>query len=336
VKQAEKKEDKAAAPVDPAASAKREAKRLERMLAGAQDLERWMADLVRHGISDLPGKGYAYWQGVAARLVDAQASGLAAAVRQMETATATGEAWQQRTLVQMGRTQLLTTALQRLPELADPIAHDVRTAVGWPTDKEEVLGTTDRVEDQWLVTGVSFDESDRLCERRVWLRGLQSSRQALLLDFSHGQRKFDNGFVVGTMVKSTLAFYPGSWPLRALMIDPPVLLEQTSALDPAERWDLALEPVSCAIGANPWLQRLPLALGHGVPKPDGNRWLMLDAEHRAMPMRVSDSDGWQLKALSGGLPLQVFGEWMGERWRPLTAWRGGSTQPCWTEGSFLQ
>lgn len=52
-------------------------------------------------------------------------------------------------------------------------------------------------------------------------------------------------------------------------------------------------------------------------------------------MRMSVDDGWQLGALSGGHPLSIFGEWLGERLRPLSAWRGESTQPCWTEVTSL-
>lgn len=186
---AEKKAEKAAQteakPADPEAAAKREAKRLDRMLTGARDLERWMADLVKHGLSDLPAKPATFWREAAARLVDAQAGGLAAAVRQIESTVSSGEGWQQRTLLQMGRVQLLTEAMQRIESLPELLRHDVRGSAGWAMDKEDVLAANDRVSDAWQVLGISHDENEKLWERRVWLRGSSSSRNALLLDFSH-------------------------------------------------------------------------------------------------------------------------------------------------------
>jgi hypothetical protein len=337
-KQAENKaEQTEAKPADPEAVAKREAKRLGRMITGARDLERWMADLIRQGISDLPSKPVTFWREAAARLVDAHAGGLAAAVRQLESAVSSGSEWQQRTLLQMGRIQLLTDAMQRLDALPDPLRHDVRSNAGWAMDKEEVLAGNNRVEDLWHVQGVSHDENEKLWERRVWLRGERSGQNALLLDFSHGGRRFEKVFVPGTAVKAALVFFPSASPLRALVCEPqssvgdsttkiPYLL--TSAVD--SQWDTALYPISEALAANPWLQRLPLSLT-ATPTHHDHRWFARDAEAREVPLRIGNEDGWQLLALSGGHPLTLFGEWLGDRWRLLSAWRANEPTPCWTE-----
>jgi hypothetical protein len=348
---AEKKAEKAvqaeSKPADPEAAAKREAKRLERMINGAQDLERWMADLVRHGLADLPAKPVTFWRDAAARLVDAQSGGLATQVRQLESTVSSGEGWQQRTLVQMGRIQLLTEAMQRIESMPELLRHDVRSSAGWAMDKEDVLAANDRVADAWHVLGISHDENEKLWERRVWLRGSASGRIALLLDFSHGGRRFDQVFVPGTVVKATLCFFPSASPLRALWVDEPQgaqssaekkeeNLLRTSATSAVEAtWDAAFASVADALAGQPWFQRLPLTLCHGVPVFRDLRWYLRDAEGREVQMRMSTDDGWQLCALSGGHPLRIFGEWLGERLRPLSAWRGASTQPCWTEVTSL-
>jgi len=334
-KQAEKKaaeaEGKKEAPVDPAASAKREAKRLDRMLAGASDLERWMADMVRHGMADLPGKPATFWREAAARAVDAQAPGLGHGIRQLGSVVSSGDGWQQRALLQMGRLQLLTEAMQRLSSLPENLRHDVRASAGWPADKDEVFAAGNTVEDTWWIQGVSDEENERLWERRVWLRGSQSKRQALLLDFSHGQRRYEHSYVPGMMVKASLAFFPGSAPLRALMVNPPQVATAPIESGEISNWEQAMEPVAQAMSGNPWLHRHPVLLHHATPHLIGNRWMACDAESRAVPLRVSDDDGWQLLALSGGHPMRIFGEWLGESWRPLSAWLGNDTTPCWTE-----
>lgn len=334
-KQAEKKESKVAVPAGPEVAAKREAKRLDRMIGGARDLERWMADLVRHGIADLPTKPVNFWREVAARLVDAQASGLGHAVRQLEATVSSGEGWQQSALMQMGRMQLLTDAMQRLDTLPEPLRQDVRAFAGWPSDKEDVLAAGDCLEDTWLVQGVSYDEHEKLWERRVWLCGLQSQRQAFLLDFSHGQRRYDHGFVPGMAVKAKLAFFPSAYPLRALLTNVPQSIETNVATSEAHSWDSALDSIATALGSSPWMQRLPLMLHGATPISHGNRWFVLDTDLRAVPLRISEEDGWQLLALSGGHPLSIFGEWLGDRWRPLTAWSVDESTPCWTEAVVL-
>lgn len=331
-KQAEKKAAQAEVkPADPAATAKREAKRLDRMVTGAKELELWMADLVRQGMSDLPGKPPHFWQGTAARLVDAQAGGLAAMVRRLEDAVNSGQGWEQQTLLQMGRIQLLTEAMQRLEALPELLQHDVRSQAGWPLDKEEVIAANDRVADVWHVLGVSHDENERLWERRVWLRGVQSGREAMVLDFSHGGRRFERIFVPGMAIKATICYFPSASPLRALVVDDPA--ETKAALNghAVTTWDRALEPIANALAKQPWFQRLPVLLHQTTPVLRDRRWLARDAENREAPLRVSDADGWQLLALGGGHPITIFGEWLGDRWRPLSAWRPNEPSPCWTE-----
>ena len=58
-----------------------------------------------------------------------------------------------------------------------------------------MLATGERLNDLWLVLGVSYAEENKLWRRRVWLRGQNSGRTALLLDFSHGGKHFEQSFV---------------------------------------------------------------------------------------------------------------------------------------------
>src|SRR5271157_2988284 len=62
---------------DSAAQAKRAAGREARVAAGLDELKRWLLDLVRQGLASVPGRPYGFWESVAARMVDAQAPGVA-------------------------------------------------------------------------------------------------------------------------------------------------------------------------------------------------------------------------------------------------------------------
>jgi len=55
-----KKVEKSEKVADPAAKAKRAAKREENVTAGVQELDRWLRDLVRQGLANLPEKDYQF------------------------------------------------------------------------------------------------------------------------------------------------------------------------------------------------------------------------------------------------------------------------------------
>lgn len=77
----EKKVEKADKPVDEAAQAKRQENREKKVADGIEELLLWIKDIVRNGIINLPEKGFAFWEQMAKRMVDAQAPGLAGMVR---------------------------------------------------------------------------------------------------------------------------------------------------------------------------------------------------------------------------------------------------------------
>src|SRR5687767_4858191 len=68
-------------PPDPEAQAKRAQRREERVAAGVEELRRWLADLVRRGLAEAQRESWDFWEQPAARMVDAQAPGLASRLR---------------------------------------------------------------------------------------------------------------------------------------------------------------------------------------------------------------------------------------------------------------
>lgn len=108
----EQKQENKGQPADPAA-AKREASRLKRMAAGLDDLERWMCDLIRHGLGQLsgtpPGRGSrrAAWS-------TRSFPGIAARLRNLQGVTSSGEDWPGVVLAQFGQLQLLIDAFRHL------------------------------------------------------------------------------------------------------------------------------------------------------------------------------------------------------------------------------
>jgi hypothetical protein len=304
-----------AAPADPEAAARREAARLKRMAEGLDDLERWLADRLRQGLAQLPAQPE-IWDETAARMVDAQLPGMALRLRRAGERIQ-GENWPARVLAQLGQMQLLIEAFRRLDKLPSAQADDVRTALGLPPAREAVLAEGERVADDWFVLGQSIEEEDRLWVRRVWLRGQRSGRDALLLDYAHGSRRFEAVYITSSRRTMTLAFYPGAGALRAIPLDDGSV---GPAEPPAATLAVSLDRLANALAANPWQWPQPLLADDGVPRRDASGW-SLSTGAGTVPLGIADADGWPIVAESGGWPLLMFGEWDGETLRPLSCWR---------------
>ena len=208
-KKEERQVEKAAAPVDEKVAEKREAQRWRRIEGAAQELQRWLADQIARGLGALNAEVLKAWQTMAARMVDAQAPGLAARVREAAAGLNQGADAPEQTLQRLGLLHLICEGLQRRTQLPLAVQADLRSAAGWPHDKAEVLADGQRVPDRWTVLGnVTEERDDKLTERRVWLQGERSGRRALLLEHVFGGRGFDTPWLAGTAVEATLAFFP--------------------------------------------------------------------------------------------------------------------------------
>ena len=200
----------------------------------------------------------------------------------------------------------------------------MRAAVGLVADKEDVLNSGERVQDDWLVLGQSVAEEGKLWRRRVWLRGQAGGRMALLLDFSHGGRRFEQVFMSGSVVRATLVFYPSAAALRALLVDAPVLSAHAVA-PPLCTLPEALEGLAQSLAAQPWQWPRPLVFSDGVPVRVQEQWFLHTPAGQIVPLDVPTEDGWQLLALGGGQALHVAGEWDGRQLQPLSAWQSATT-----------
>ena len=85
-----------------AAKDKRVAERQRKVEIGLEELERWLRDLVRQGLAHAQQQSARYWDGMAERLWDAQARGLANWLRELASIPASGEGWGERLLAQLG------------------------------------------------------------------------------------------------------------------------------------------------------------------------------------------------------------------------------------------
>jgi hypothetical protein len=315
---------------DPEAARRRAERRAERITAGAVELEQRLTDLLRGGLAAAEQAGYGLWEESAARMVDAQAPGLAARVRELGAIPSSGPGWPVRLLEECALIHLLVQGWLRRERLPDGLAATVRSRIGLsgPAD-----GPPTR--DHWLVLA-QYDTSDsHLTTRRIWLHGTESARTALLLSYGAAGRAPELALPVGLAFEADLSAYAGAGQLRVALgeqVTPPApTAVRPQGMTTAE----ATVRYGEALRSDPWLDSYPVTLNRVIPTPAGDAWQLADADgDLALPVTASAASRpglWRLAALSGGAPVTVFGECGHRGFTPLTAWpegRGEAVSLC--------
>jgi hypothetical protein len=308
-------------PADPAAARRRAEQREARVALGLTELDRWLCDQVRQGLAASQRSGYRHWDDIAARMVDAQAPGLAERLRALAGVPYSGPGWDGRLLEEYALLRLLATACRDQEKLPPPLRETVRSRVGFTIRRADVLASVTPVRDHWHVLARRDLDQDRIRTRRTWLRGRRTGRTALVLSFAAVGQSLDDSLTVGTETDADLAFYPGSCPLRALVATRYDTVPAGSP--PGVTVAGLLSGYAAALGADPWLDTWPAVLDATparAPRP-----CLYDAAGDAVPLHPGAGDCWPLFALSGGHPLTVAGEWTPRGLWPLTAWDEGGT-----------
>ncbi|RPE41370.1 SWIM zinc finger protein [Streptomyces sp. Ag109_O5-1] len=311
------------AAADPEAARRRAEKRAERVTAGATELEQRLTDLLRGGLAAAEQARYGLWEETAARMVDAQAPGLAARVRELGAIPASGPGWPVRLLEECALLHLLDQGWLRRDRLPEGLAATVRSRIGLPASADGPP-----VRDRWLVLA-QYDTVDvKLTTRRIWLHGAGTGRTALLLSYGAAGRAPELALPVGLALDAELSAYPGTGGHRAALGERFAAPAPLPLRPPGIPTARAAARYGEALREDPWLESVPVTLERVVPVPDGDSWQLADADSKlALPLTPAARSRpglWQLVALSGGAPVTVFGECGHRGFTPLTAWAEGA------------
>jgi hypothetical protein len=313
---------RAAGPADPDAAKRRADRRAVRVEGGAAELEQRLTDLLRGGLAGADRGGYQQWDEIAARMVDAQAPGLATRVRELGAVAATGGDWPSRLLEETALLHLLARGFLGREGLPGPLAETVRARIGFTVDSAELLaGPT--VRGQWLVLAQYDAADERLTSRRIWLYDEGAGRFALLLSFGAAGRAPELTLPVGSLLDAELAYHPSALPLRAALGPHQVMAARPGTAPRGTAVAPALASYGTALADDPWLDAWPVLLGDVTPVPGPGGWQLADASSQdALPVATSTPPAtlWRLAAVSGGHPTAVFGELGPTGLRPLAAW----------------
>ncbi|MFJ4696759.1 MULTISPECIES: SWIM zinc finger family protein [unclassified Streptomyces] len=303
---------------DPEAARKRAERRAERVTAGARELEQRLADLLRGGLASAERAGYGMWEETAARMVDAQAKGLATRVRELGAIPGSGPGWPVRLLEESALLHLLVRGWTQRESLPAPLAATVARRLGLP----ETAPPPEGERDVWLVLGQYDTQEGSLTTRRIWLHGTRTGRTALLLSYGAAGAAPEVSLPVGLGLDAELRFHPAR-PRATLgeRFGPVVpVAGRPRGLPLAE----AAERYGALLAEDPWLDSWPVTLDGVIPVRGPDGWQLAEpSTGTALPLPrsfTSTSGLWRLLATSGGRPLRVFGECGHRGFQPLAAW----------------
>ncbi len=307
-KEAKKTEAVAEKPVDAAAQAKRHQAREQKVSDGIEDLLVWIKDIVRNGIMNLPEKSRSYWEGMAKRMIDAQAPGLAGMIKGLADTAFFKEGWQTPFLDNLLSIYLVAKGYQNRERLLPLLQQDIRSLIGFSQNQDE-LRDQQGINDNWLVLAKQVTEEDNLTVEKFWLYGTQTHHYALILQFVVRGQGATISLTPGMYIEAELVFFPAVNPMRALIKKqivakaklPDILFESWKEIAENETQQCAHLPVR---------NERPYLLKQVRLVPYKNTWWLKDKEDNVMAMPEQPAALWRLLALSGGKPadMAVIGE----------------------------
>jgi hypothetical protein len=332
-------------PADPKASARaaaqRERARVEReaaVLAGLDDLDRWILDQLAQGMATFAQRSQQAVRTLSKRLVDAKAGALAGRLDLLA-----GELFRQPedqradvAIERLAALTLITSAYRHQDRLPAALREDVRRAVGWSVRREELLAdaSAPRLVTSWIVAAnLSEVQPDKLRRLETWMINAnptaEAHKAAVLIDFvpvSGGAFGFP--FEPGESLKGEVVFYPSAAPLRGLLATRRAAGTPMAWPKAHVRLADALDEFVMRLGTLPWLDAWPLmAESIAVRTTGAGRLVFCDTAGRVLPIDRAQTDA--LMPLIGLDGLSALFTWDGRLARilamdtPVGRWHEG-------------
>ena len=314
----EKKTEKASKPVDENAQNKRQEARHQKVTDGVDELLRWIKDLLQTGIVQLPEKGTAFIDNMTRRMIDAQAPGLAAMLRELSDINYYQEAWPSQCLEQLSRIYLAAKGYQNIDTLSPDLQQDIRTMIGFP-QSQEALKAMPGVQDHWFVLGKEVSQEEQLTVERNWLYGLHTGQHALILQFYVRSQQPTFTALPGMIIDAELVFYPSALPLRAI-VKHQLGNKDRSTVHGLANWQEVVQQQTQFNSRQPFGTQYPFIVDHLHAVQHAGEWFLQDAAGQRMQLAPPFTGLWKWLAISGGAPLQTAVVGKGNSYRLLGAW----------------
>lgn len=298
-------EDKPVKPIDEKAQQKRAESREKKVEAGLQELSIWLKDIVRTGIMNIPQDPYKFNQSITARMVDAQAAGLAARLRKLNDIQYYQDGWQKTLTRQLSSIHFLCEAYQKREALEADWQQELMTQIGYTTTKETVL-QNEALHDKWMILSKTMEDEANISTEKIWLYGIQSKRFALFLNFYAGNQLPQHIYTAGSLLDAGLVYYPSILPLRAILKSQSSVDLQFKSIEGLTSMNEVLEEISMQLSTQPLNETIPFILSDMKIMCINQHWFLKDTQHASISLSNSSNECWKITAISRGESFSCF------------------------------
>lgn len=293
-------------------------KRLVTMEAGLNELENWLVDSLRQGLATLEQQPYSYWKEISARVHDAKLSGIGKRITAIPVLIKTDEKWPEKILEELTSYYLLIRGLRRMDELPLNMQQDLLKYSGVNIRKDDLFQYGQTVKDTWMVMAMLEGEEDNLRFRRTWIYGWKTAAFGLILDYAFGNKAFERHYKRGSVFEGSVVYYPSNAPLRLAVKEKKLLDRTIKRIVGVANFDLFLDFYAATLAANPWEISLPCSIENVQPVLDEKQLFFIDEQQKKIPVLNEEEIIWKILAISGGQSINVFGEWTGAFFIPMS------------------
>lgn len=258
---------------------------------GVKELERWLEDMMRAGLLELPGKPQSYYSDMAARMVDAKANGLAGWVKALAKLDYTHiDTWHTQAVQIIGKLNLLIQSWKNVDQLSEDWQITLKNLMGWSQSSKELMQDKDArcIKDQWIILGQEKEVIEDITVLRSWLYGQKHQQRALILNFGTRHSPLENSLIAGTVMEAELAYFPSITPQRAIV---KMVKEQLA------NQDLNMEPLSDLTAmqdaynelckTNPWYNNSVHIVNNCQLITIEEKWHLIDQKQQTIPVHSS-------------------------------------------------
>ncbi|MEY4538246.1 MAG: hypothetical protein RLZZ306_3 [Bacteroidota bacterium] len=309
---------------------KRQNDRFQQVEGGIAELELWLKDLVRTGFLSLPSKDARFFEQVAARMVDAKATGLAGRVRAFrELNYSQGNDWQGQALRISAELFLLIEAFKNIQNLSEDWQQSIKNLVGWNQSQKELLVNpeAEKIKDNWIILGQEQTENEGITTQRNWLWGISTSRSALILNFGTPFSPLENLVLPGSIIEAELSYFPSVLPHRAVLNSQKRFVEKLPE-NPylLENWTDAYQVRTTQLAKFPFVQDIPMILKDMRLVLQKKQYILCDNERYFHPISPSWTENKMiaLYAHVGNEPTNLAGVFRQDGFYPLGIFDGNN------------
>ncbi|KAA2257116.1 hypothetical protein F0L68_25595 [Solihabitans fulvus] len=286
--------------------------RADAVRGGVAGLREWLLDLADGGIAGLPGRDGAWWQAIAARMVDAQARGLASAITELSgLVAAAGPRWAEEAADRIGGLYLLCQLAERAWRTDDELAAVVRGRLGFTVPEAEVLAG-DGWRDRWVPLLRVEEDDGPVRTLRQFAVGRERGEWVVVVRHAVGGARPAAALPHGSETDAVLHPYPGATPRRVAVGEVIDSAPPGPVAVPAD-WRAAMAGLTEVLLADPWRRLHPVGCA-GLRLTLGDAPVAVDRAGAALPVRADRAFELTL-ALTGGRRFDGWGLWDGRTLR---------------------